>query len=410
MAEQNLKERIAKASGKMNNSASPVDTVWRALRSACVFSVDDRAFAVIFKGALQYVVGLNPSAETLVRLALAARSPDTLIADYADALGVPVEIAEDFIAVICDDWTQTGVIGPDAAAGPEQRPTAAPVPPPSGGARFDSVISIGGAAIRLVLQEAEIAAITAPMVAGNTVPGANDAAFTIRVWKHDGSWCVSGSEGDLEIVDRIEVARDRALAKVMANSWPALVDAPCLHGATLRAPNGKHVMLSGDSGRGKTTLALGLGKHSFTLLADDMSVFDSATGRLYPMKTNPSVKEGAWPALAGLYPELNGQKPINVNGRLCKYVQRPAFQGRADPHGVDALVFPKWQRGAEPQLERYDSEASLLSMLRWSYLPQNQENLQAMADFLASLPLFELTYSQFDQADRLLMDLLECRS
>jgi hypothetical protein len=169
-------------------------------------------------------------------------------------------------------------------------------------------------------------------------------------------------------------------------------------------------MVSGDSGRGKTTLALGLGKHSFTLLADDMSVFDSATGRLYPMKTNASVKEGAWSALSGLYSELNRQEPINVNGRLCKYVQRPAFQGPAEPHGVDALVFPKWRPGAEPRLEAYDSEASLLSMLRWSYLPQNQKKLQAMADFLSSLPLFELTYSQFDQADRLLLDLLECRS
>jgi hypothetical protein len=395
----------------MKESASSAHTVWGALRSACVFSVDGRAFAVVFKGALQYVVALNQSAETLVRIALAARSPSAMITEYAETLDIPVDISEDLIAIICDDWTRTGVIGTDAPDRPEPGPAAVRIAPPDGSARFDSVISIGGAAIRMVLQEAEIAEITAPMVAGNTVLCADkDAVFTIRIWKHEDSWCISNSDGDFEAVGRIEVARDRVLAKVMANSWPALADAPCLHGATLRAPNGRHVMVSGDSGRGKTTLALGLGKHSFTLLADDMSVFDSATGRLYPMKTNASVKEGAWSALSGLYSELNRQEPINVNGRLCKYVQRPAFQGPAEPHGVDALVFPKWRPGAEPRLEAYDSEASLLSMLRWSYLPQNQKKLQAMADFLSSLPLFELTYSQFDQADRLLLDLLECRS
>lgn len=388
----------------MDRNTSSIVSVWDVLRGGCAISVDNHAFVVIFKGPLQHVVGLNSSAETLVRLAIAKRSPDNLITDYAKALDIPNEIAEEFVSVVCDEWTRLGVIGRSTTQ-PFELPRPDPTPPPT--ARFDSVISIGGAAIRMVLHDAELADLTAPMVAGNTVSVPVGSVYTVRAWRQDPVWCISDSERSLDTVGSIEVARDRALAKVMAHSWPELADAPCIHGATLRAPNGKHIMLSGDSGRGKTTLALGLGKQSFTLLADDMSVFDAGTGRVYPMKTNPSVKEGSWAALAKLYPELKRQNPINVNGRMCKYVQRPAFQAPEQSHGVDALVFPKWQDGAKPRLEPYDSQASLLSMLRWSYLPQNQENLQAMADFLDSLPLYELTYSQFEQADRMLMDLLE---
>lgn len=391
----------------MNVGATSSHRIWNALRSTCVFSVDNQAFAVIFKGALQHVVSLNPSAEALVRVAIAAPAAEVMITDYAEVLDVPEEVAEQFVELICEDWTQTGVLNGDASTRPDRSPGGPAIPPPANRAQFDAVISMGGAPIRMVLQDAEIAKITAPMVAGNTPPATPGSLFTIQAWSENGRWCISDSGGNVDIVDSIEVARDRALAKVMANSWPALANAPCLHGATLRAPNGKHVMLSGDSGRGKTTLALGLARKSFTLLADDMSVFDAEAGRLYPMKTNPSVKQGSWKVLGDLYPELNLQEPIDVNGRLCKYVQRPPFGGPAESHGVDALVFPKWQRGAEARLEPYDSLESLLSMLRWSYLPQDQKKLQAMADFLASLPLYELTYSEFDHADRILLELLQ---
>lgn len=387
-----------------------IEKVRDALKSACVITVNEHAFAVLFKGELQHVVGLNRSAEILVRLVLGGKLQDDVTRNYAAALGIPDTVAAEFISIIAKDWTRIGVIGPDSWSRADSNPSAPPVPPAPDKAEFDAIVSMGGKPVRLILYDAKLTEITARMVEGSQTSPAPPDPYTIHAWRDGDIWAVTDSDGAAEAIERIEVARDRTLAKIMANSWPELADAPCIHGATLRGPGGKHVMLSGDSGRGKTTLALGLGKRSFTLLADDMSVFDAATGRVLPIKSNPSVKEGSWQALGGLYPELPAQKPVMVNGRLCKYVRRAGPMERENPHGIDALIFPNWQPGAEAKLAPYDSQASLLSMLRWSYLPQNQENLQAMADFLSSLPLYELTYSSFEQADRMLLDLLECQS
>ena len=276
-------------------------------------------------------------------------------------------------------------------------------------ADFDTFACIGGDTVRVILHDPNLAALTSPMIDHRGHDG-EAASFTISAWPYNDVWHILTSGGQFEALKDIENARDRILTILMQNSWPELVDAPCVHGATLRSPSGKHLMLSGDSGRGKTTLALGLGKHSFTLLSDDMSVFDAESEKIMPMMMNPSVKQGAWQPLARHYPELEGQPPVHIKGRLCKYIRRRHVGSREDLHGIDALVFPKWQQGADATLTPFDDQEALLSMLRCSYLPNNQGSLQAMADFLAHAPLYELTYSNFEQADRMLLELLECTS
>lgn len=393
---------------KMRHTTHALEAAIEALDSACLISVGRQAFAVFYRGDIHIVLGLNSSAHAFAKLVKSGVPAKEINANYASELGIPEEISEDFIELISEDWQNLGAIGPDLFLTVPPLCEASEAPDPTT-ADYDASVCIGGDNVRVVLHDPELAALTSPMIDHPIHSGAAPR-LTIRAWQHKNVWHILTGDGQLEALKDIENARDRILTLLMQNSWPELVDAPCVHGATLRSPSGRHLMLSGDSGRGKTTLALGLGKHSFTLLSDDMSVFDAEREMLMPMMMNPSVKQGAWQPLESFYPELEGQSPIRIKGRLCKYIRRHHVHPREHLHGIDALVFPKWRQGADATLSPFDDQEALLSMLRCSYLPNNQDNLQTMADFLARMPLYELTYSDFRQADRLLLDLLECKS
>lgn len=391
----------------MNDASTIDENFFPILKSSILFSAHDQTFCVCYRGISQFVFSLNASAETLIRSAIQSDSCDRLVESYGRALGVPSDIARDFIAVVQEDWLSVGALGPEIRA--FELPESAAASPPLGAVpAFDQIVSVGFDPVRAVIYDRDLASVTAPMIRTDSPPQISRAPFTLTAWREEDIWYTQDNCGVQRVFRDVQSARDSMLSDLVRNSRPALGDAPAIHGATLRTPSGKHVMLSGDSGRGKTTLALALAKTGFTLLSDDICTFDAERDLVVPIMMNPSVKEGAWKALSGFYPELASQPPVDIKGRLCKYVQRNNQPSDSAPHSIDALVFPSWQSGAKARLTPFDGHESLLSMLRWSYLPRDRDRIQAMADFLARIPLYELTYSEFPDAKSAIMELPEC--
>lgn len=392
----------------MNDTSAIDENFFPILKSSILFSAHKQTFCVCYRGISQFVFALNSSAETLIRSAIQSGSCDQLVETYGRALGVPSDIAREFIAIVQDDWRSVGALGPEVHA--FESPVSADASPPRDAVpAFDQIVSVGCDPVRAVMYDSELSAVTAPMIRTDSPPQMPHAPFTLTAWLDGAIWHTQDSSGIHKVFRDVQAARDSILTDLVRNSRASLGDAAAIHGATLRTPTGKHIMLSGDSGRGKTTLALALAKSGFTLLSDDICTFDAESGHVVPIMMNPSVKEGAWTALSGLYPELAGQQPVDIKGRLCKYVQRNNKPTDSTPHSIDVLVFPNWQPGAKAHLTPFDGHQSLLSMLRWSYLPNDPDRIQAMADFLTRIPLYELTYSEFSDAKSSIMELPECQ-
>ena len=83
-----------------------------ALETACLISVGKQAFAVFYKGDFQIVVGLNESAHAFARLVKSGISAKEISKAYASELGIPEEVARDFIELIFEDWQRMKAIGP----------------------------------------------------------------------------------------------------------------------------------------------------------------------------------------------------------------------------------------------------------------------------------------------------------
>ncbi len=394
---------------RMNDSLTISDSFLSILKSSILFSAHGQSFCVSSRGDSQFVFGLNSSAETLVRLAKDCSSADQVVKSYSRALEVPTEIARELITIVQDDWDLAGALEPEEHTLELTKSTAA-APSTDEIPDFDQIVFVGCDPVRLIIYDSDLAAVTTPMVSRWSEPRKPHSPITLTAWREGALWHTLDSNGSRGAFQDLQLARDSILTELVKNSRPSLRNSAAIHGATLRTTSGRHIMLSGDSGRGKTTLALGLARNCFDLLSDDISSLDANRNVLVPILMNPSVKEGAWGVLSDLYPELEAQEPVDIKGRLCKYVHRNNSASDGDPHTIDALIFPNWQPGAKASLTPFDGHESLLSMLRWSYLPNDQKEVQAIADFLASIPQYELTYSEFSDAKSVIMELPECKS
>lgn len=195
-------------------------------------------------------------------------------------------------------------------------------------------------------------------------------------------------------------ARSAALTALVATSYGA--DIPLLHGALLRSPKGDIILLGGDSGQGKSTLALGLSLHGFDLLSDDIAAFDPVTGKLRPIPMASSVKEGAWPLFKDSALALRARTSHQIGDRTVKYVPLPEDVDRTAFHKIDKIILPKWgasETGLTPVPHSFEL---IFEILKWSRVTRDQKDMQAMVDMLRATDVFELAYGSFEGASGML--------
>ena len=124
-----------------------------------------------------------------------------------------------------------------------------------------------------------------------------------------------------------------------------------LHAAALRLPGRRaSLLLIGESGKGKTTLALALMQRGFTPYGDDVALLDPRTLDVRSFRRAFHIRPGTWQALAALRDPLAPWPPGSDRPDATPegYYLPPRWA--PNPAPVRWVLFPRYLPGQEPAL------------------------------------------------------------
>lgn len=164
------------------------------------------------------------------------------------------------------------------------------------------------------------------------------------------------------------------------------------------------MLLLGDAGAGKSTLALWLHGAGFALAGDDIAEL-SLDGTVYAFPFPVTLKPGSWPFFAGRHGDLDDlQTWRRPDGKQARYL--PVGMPVADRSGkVGWIVVLDRKPGVTPAIEPLATTETFSTLLRSSWTgdsaltPEEFEGLSACIDGARCV---RLTYSDLDAAAALL--------
>jgi hypothetical protein len=184
-----------------------------------------------------------------------------------------------------------------------------------------------------------------------------------------------------------------------------------MHGATI-ARDGRGVLITGDSGEGKSSLSYACARHGWTFVSDDAShlLRHCATERMivgapHHVRLRPDARQ--------LFPELAAFEPaIRANGKLSLQIPtRELSIATAPSVPVDSIVLPHRVSAAHPKaparLERIGKDLVRDYCAQWFYHwdpPVLAEQEAAFEEMLKGVSTFSLEYSDLDAAVKALDD------
>lgn len=178
-----------------------------------------------------------------------------------------------------------------------------------------------------------------------------------------------------------------------------------LHAASL-IKNHEGLLLCGEPGAGKSTLALHLTEAGFQYGGDDL-VLITQDGMARGIPFAPAVKPGSWEIISKLRSDLDDAVAhIRPDGILVRYL--PVARVRSGTFAVRWLVFLNRIEGASAGLTHLGEIESLRRVIAGSFAVNgklSRSGFLALKRMLAQAKSFELTYSDAVEARRLLVDL-----
>jgi hypothetical protein len=119
------------------------------------------------------------------------------------------------------------------------------------------------------------------------------------------------------------------------------------------------------------------------------------------------VREGSWPVISERFPAFENL-PIYIRyGETVKFLQ-PGRQVADSVAQGCAIVFSKWEADAKTgskSLTTFDALVRLKGSGFW--LAHDRESIRIFIEWLQRLPVFELVYSDVDDAVIFLKDILK---
>ncbi|RPF70576.1 hypothetical protein [Aurantiacibacter spongiae] len=223
-------------------------------------------------------------------------------------------------------------------------------------------------------------------------------------WRKLGIVTVTGLPGRLVPADLLPAAfRFRVVEAVLATSSSiALHCASLIMGNTL-------VLLLGEPGAGKSTLAMCAARREMRLAGDDIALIDTAQGVIRPLPLPPTLKEGSWDRFgddAG--PAIAMHRTTRQDGVEVGYLPLPGYSA---PPEIERCVFVAIQRRHEGAAalragRKQDFLRRLCADSRSSSGRASVEDMDAMIALLQKGDVADLTYSDASDAADLLAERL----
>ena len=165
------------------------------------------------------------------------------------------------------------------------------------------------------------------------------------------------------------------------------------------------MLLLGEPGRGKSTLAAALVARGLSYIADDTVLLTSNPIRVRGVPSRMGIKEGSWSVLQHYWPNLE-DLPIHVraDGKRIRYllpenalINRPGFAELT----ASSLIFPRYEPNANTTVRNLSRAEALLKITEAGYdIPGQitEQVIAALIEWLDTVERIELCYGDLDDA------------
>jgi hypothetical protein len=310
--------------------------------------------------------------------------------------------ASESVRMLVAHWREERLLGaldPDADASVLDVPHDwNDAPEPEWAARWHLLIR--GVGIELAVEDASLVDVVRRLFGDlETTAAGADVRIEVRI--------TDSGESAL-LVDGIEQCRmvhpgsikDSVHHAVRRKLWPELEWLALIHGGAV-ATAGRAILFPADSGSGKTTLIAYLVRHGFDYLADDTIALTEPDGALAPWPVPLSIKEGSWPVLMPLYPELAEGPSFRAKDQQARLLPPPRGDWDVRPMPVQAIIFPRYRPDAGAQLRRLEPLEAIQRLAEarfWPGNPMSPEKVRRFLDWLTRTPAFFLEYESLPDA------------
>jgi hypothetical protein len=164
------------------------------------------------------------------------------------------------------------------------------------------------------------------------------------------------------------------------------------------------VIFPAESHSGKSTLAAVLMHRGLTFYADDSVAIEKGTLQIPCMPFGLAIREGSWSLISERFPGFLNSPVLNRFGENIRFLYPSSHEDRGD---AASMVFSTYRLGAPFSTRRLNTLETLLRLQESGFWVEPQrESVESFLAWLESLPCYELTYDDVDQAGDFISRLL----
>jgi hypothetical protein len=377
---------------------------------------------LIFSEGLQKLYSLNPSAALIWSCYESHMSFDDVAAALMQTYGIAREQARADVTDALSEWAAVGLVGKGSSQkhGIEVAQAlseewgdssdllqAAPGDPYSGFrlrlAGVEFVIRIASEEIKRRLSD----------VLGHLESKSEGPARRVEIVESGGLYRI--------YAPRVPVAEDIDLRHlipvvtqiVLQSAYKSSDFLIAVHAAVLGLRN-QCMILPGQSGNGKTTLAAAMIANGFKYFTDEVGLVDRSSQHVIPAPVGLRVKESGWNLIAAMFPDLD-RLPWHVllDGQRLRYLRPPPGSFAKDPEDrcpARWIVFPRYaadaQTGISP-ISRVDAISRLQSAGYDIGGIFDRAKITEILSWLKTVDCYEMTVKRLDKAVTLLRSLAD---
>lgn len=172
---------------------------------------------------------------------------------------------------------------------------------------------------------------------------------------------------------------------------------------------GKGIMLPGQSGSGKSSLALGLLQRGYNYLSDELAPIDVKSGRLLPFPKPLSIKDtSVFPGLVD--PDRIWHGPAVSEAESVWYVQPEEVKrgNISKPVPVRYIFFPTYAAGRKPELYQLEKDEAARKLLECTanFHRFGATGLRVISRLVQDADCFELATGDLDETVALISNTL----